>query len=232
MKKRFIITGIIVLLTMLNLTPSNASENQTPSTHSSDVLQAQAAKYAEIIELLKKQIKLEENQLSEIEKAYQSITKDPKTGSTQMDMTSFFLQNPETLYNDSQLSRSSYQKVLEDEGKVSGTFDSMGKAVFARLQYMSSIDKAITLKSFENVKNRFDYLKNLLDELPTKNDLKSIADLQTHIDGALALIENESIKMQMITHLRNAERNLIKFKRREIDLKFFDIKAKNMPTIR
>ncbi|WP_273755819.1 type IV secretion system protein [Bartonella sp. MM73XJBT.G] len=232
MKKRFVITGIIVLLTMLNLTPSNADENQTLSSHSSDVLQAQAAKYTKIIELLKKQISLEENQLLEIEKTYQSITKNPQTGSQQADMTSFFLQNPGSLYKDSQLSRESYKKVLEEEGKISGTFDSMGKAIFGRLQYMSSVDKAITLKSFENVKNRFDYLKNLLDELPTKNDLKSIADLQTHIDGALALIENESIKMQMITHLRNAERNLIKFKRREMDLKFFDNQAKSMPTIR
>ncbi|WP_375661769.1 type IV secretion system protein, partial [Bartonella sp. CR127HXZ] len=149
-----------------------------------------------------------------------------------IDFSSFFLKEPESLYKRDKLSRKSYQKVLEEENKISGSLDQMGKAVFARLQFLSILDKAITLKTFENVENRFKYLQHLFDELQTKENLKDIADLQTHIDGSLAMIQNESIKTQMITHLRKAEQSLIKKKRREVDMKIFNHEAKRMPTIR
>ncbi|WP_375643870.1 MULTISPECIES: type IV secretion system protein, partial [unclassified Bartonella] len=155
-----------------------------------------------------------------------------KTGPQKIDFSSFFLKEPEALYKSNQHSRESYQKLLEDENKISGSLDQMGKNLFARLQFFSVLDKAITLKTFENVENRFKYLRNLFDELQTKENLKDIADLQAHIDGSLAMIHNESIKMQMITHLRKAEQSLIKKKRRELDMKFFNHEAKGMPIIR
>uniref|UniRef100_UPI0035D07A0D type IV secretion system protein n=1 Tax=Bartonella sp. TT119HLJHH TaxID=3243579 RepID=UPI0035D07A0D len=163
---------------------------------------------------------------------YQAITNSQKTGPQKIDFSSFFLKEPEVLYKKDKLSRESYQKVLEEENKISGTFDQMGKNLFARLQFFSVLDKAITLKTFENVENRFKYLEHLFDELQTKENLKDIADLQAHIDGSLAMIHNESIKMQMITHLRKAEQSLIKKKRRELDMKFFNHKTKGMPIIR
>ncbi|WP_375682984.1 type IV secretion system protein, partial [Bartonella sp. AP282QHHD] len=105
----------------------------------------------------------------------------------------------------------------------------MRKVIFARLQFASILDKAVTLKSFENVENRFQYLRYLLDEVPTKENLKDTADLQAHIDGSLAMIQNEFIKMEMVAHLRNTEQSLMKRKRREIDMKIFNHEAKGMP---
>ncbi|WP_375629964.1 type IV secretion system protein [Bartonella sp. TT67HLJMS] len=258
MKKRFIITGIITLLGMLNLAPANAdvsisfepSSPQDPTVNSQLSLLTPPApppppalpaeylelinllKKGEIIELLKKQLELKKEQLSQTEKAYQAITNSQKTEPQKIDFSSFFLKEPESLYKNNQFSRKSYQKVLEEGNKISGSLDQMGKAVFARLQFLSILDKAITLKTFENVENRFKYLQHLFDELQTKENLKDIADLQTHIDGSLAMIQNESIKTQMITHLRKAEQSLIKKKRREVDMKFFNHEAKGMPTIR
>uniref|UniRef100_UPI0035CEE919 type IV secretion system protein n=1 Tax=Bartonella sp. TS82HLJMH TaxID=3243577 RepID=UPI0035CEE919 len=192
----------------------------------------------EIIELLKKQLALKKEQLSQTEKAYQAITTNKKTGSQTIDLSSsflfssFFLKEPESLYKSDKLSRESYKKVLEDENKISGSLDQMGKTISKRLQFASILDKAISLETFENVENRFQYLRNLFNELQTKENLKDIADLQTHIDGSLAMIRNESVKMQMITHLRKAEQSLIKKKRREIDMKFFNHEIKGMPIIR
>ncbi|WP_375638906.1 type IV secretion system protein [Bartonella sp. AA16NXGY] len=244
---------MITLLGILNLAPANAGVSisfespklpKDPTVDSPPAPRPQPAlpaeylelikllKKREIIELLKKQLDLKKEQISQTERAYQAITKSQKTGSTTIDFSSFFLKEPESLYKSDKLSRESYQKVLEDENKVSGSFDQMGKAIFARLQFASILDKAVTLKSFENVENRFKYLKNLFDELQTKENLKDIADLQTHIDGSLAMIKNESIKMQMITHLRKAEQSLMKRKRREIDMKIFNHEAKGMPIIR
>ncbi|WP_375685733.1 type IV secretion system protein [Bartonella sp. TT110JLCBS] len=246
MKKIFIITGMITLLGMLNLAPANAdvsvsfepSSPKNPTVNSQPTPSAEylelinLLKKGEIIELLKKQLELKKEQISQTEKTYQAITNSQKTGPQKIDFSSFFLKEPESLYKKDKLSRESYQKVLEDENKISGTFDQMGKNLFARLQFFSVLDKAITLKTFENVENRFKYLEHLFDELQTKENLKDIADLQAHIDGSLAMIHNESIKMQMITHLRKAEQSLIKKKRRELDMKFFNHKTKGMPTIR
>ncbi|WP_375650010.1 type IV secretion system protein [Bartonella sp. MU70NMGDW] len=252
MKKIFIIAGIITLLGMLNLAPANADVSisfeppspQDPTVNSQPSLPTQPAlpteylelinllKKGEIIELLKKQLELKKEQLSQTEKTYQAITKSQKTGPNKIDFSSFFLKEPESLYKSEKIAKQSYQKVLEEENKISGSLDQMSKAVFARLQFLSVLDKAITLKSFENVENRFKYLQRLFDELQTKENLKDIADLQTHIDGSLAMIQNESIKMQMITHLRKAEQSLIKKKRREVDMKFFNHEKKRMPIIR
>ncbi|WP_375688019.1 type IV secretion system protein [Bartonella sp. AC62GZZY] len=244
MKKRFIITGMITFLGMLNLAHANAvtSVSYDPSLHkdptSPPALPAEylelinLLKKGEIIKLLKKQLELKKEQISQTEKTYQAITNSQKTGPQKIDFSSFFLKEPEALYKKDKLSRESYQKVLEDENKISGTFDRMGTLLFEHLEFFSILNKAITLKSFENVETRFQYLKSLFNELQTKENLKDIADLQAHIDGSLAMIQNESIKVQMVAHLRKAEKSLIKRKRRELDMKFFNHEAKGMPTIR
>ncbi|WP_375667134.1 type IV secretion system protein [Bartonella sp. CL26QHWL] len=246
MKKRFIITGMITLLGMQNLAPANANQTGTsvsfePSSPAAVSPPAPPAEYlelikllkkGEIIELLTKQLELKKKQLSQTETTYQAITNSQKTEPKTVDFSSVFLKEPESLYKKDKLSRASYQKVLEEENKISGTFDQVGNSIFARLEFISVLDKAITLKTFENVEKRFKYLKALFDELQTKENLKEIADLQAHIDGSLAMIQNESIKMQMVVHLRNAERSLIKRKRRELDMKIFDHEKNGMPTIR
>ncbi|WP_375655614.1 type IV secretion system protein [Bartonella sp. AA83SXKL] len=236
--------------TMRNRVPSKPSGSKPSNTPpisptaqvpKSTFVSAPSAKYleltnllkkGEIIELLKKQLELKKEQLSQTEKTYQAITNSQKTGPKTIDFSSFFLKEPESFYKSDKLSRKSYQEVLEDENKVSGPFDQMGKTISERLQFASILDKAVTLKSFENVENRFQYLKNLFNELQTKENLKDTADLQAHIDGSLAMIQNEFIKMEMVAHLRDAEQSLIKRKRRELDMKIFDHEKKGMPTIR
>ncbi|WP_375615531.1 type IV secretion system protein, partial [Bartonella sp. AC10YNML] len=136
------------------------------------------------------------------------------------------------LYKKNLLLRESYQKILEEENKISGTFDQMSKAISEHLQSVSVLDKVVNLKSFEHAENRFQYLRDLLDEVQKKENLKDTADLQAHIDGSLAMIQNEFIKMEMVAHLRDAEYSLIKRKRRELDMEIFDHEKKEMPTIR
>ncbi|WP_375678215.1 type IV secretion system protein [Bartonella sp. AP72JLCBS] len=268
MKKRFIITGMITLLGMINLAHANnvdgnhvggnvrlnllraqiLSESDTkqsspasPPQSASPPPPALPAEYlelidllkkGEIIELLKKQLALKKEQLSQTEKTYQAITKSQKTEPQKIDFSSFFLKEPESLYKRDELSRESYQKLLQEEDKISGSFDKMGKAISGRLQFASILDKAVSLETVEKIKDRFQYLANLLGEIKTKKNLKDIADLQAHIDGSLAMIQNEFIKMEMITHLRKAEQSLIKKKRREIDMRIFNHEAKEMPIIR
>ncbi|WP_375707121.1 hypothetical protein, partial [Bartonella sp. AA126HLJHH] len=184
MKKRFIITGMITFLGMLNLAHANAvtSVSYDLSSHKDPApppaLPAEyleltnLLKKGEIIELLKKQLELKKEQLSQTEKTYQAITNSQKTGPKTIDFSSFFLKEPESFYKSDKLSRESYQEVLEDENKISEPFDRMGTLLFERLEFFSILNKAITLKSFENVENRFQYLKSLFNELQTKENLK------------------------------------------------------------
>ncbi|WP_375679652.1 type IV secretion system protein [Bartonella sp. AP7XZML] len=253
MKKRFIITGMITLWGILNLAPANADasvtfESQTPPKEPTVDLApppppppALPAEYlelinllkkGEIVELLKKQLELKKEQLSQTEKTYQAIINSQKTEPQKIDFSSFFLKEPESLYKRDELSRELYQTVLKKENKISEPFDKMGNLLFERLEFFSLLNKAITLKSFEKVENRFKHINSLFNSLQTKESLKDIADLQAHIDGLLAMIQNESITIQMITHLRKAEQSLIKKKRREIDMKIFNHEAKEMPIIR
>ncbi|WP_375660337.1 type IV secretion system protein [Bartonella sp. CL74QHWL] len=214
-------------------TPSKSPASpKSPATPAEYLELIKLLKKEEIIELLTKQLELKKKQLSQTETTYQAITKNQKTEPKTIDVSSFFLKEPELLYKKDKLSKESYQKVLEEENKISGTFDKMGKAISERLQFASIQDKAVSLETFENVENRFKYLQHLLDEIQTKENLKDIADLQAHIDGSLAMIQNEFIKMEMVAHLRNAEQSLIKRKRRELDMKIFNHETNGMPTIR
>ncbi|WP_375668093.1 MULTISPECIES: type IV secretion system protein [unclassified Bartonella] len=218
---------------ILPRTPSKSPASpKSPATPAEYLELIKLLKKEEIIELLTKQLELKKKQLSQTETTYQAITKNQKTEPKTIDVSSFFLKEPELLYKKDKLSKESYQKVLEEENKISGTFDKMGKAISERLQFASIQDKAVSLETFENVENRFKYLQHLLDEIQTKENLKDIADLQAHIDGSLAMIQNEFIKMEMVAHLRNAEQSLIKRKRRELDMKIFDHEKNGMPTIR
>ncbi|WP_375671551.1 type IV secretion system protein, partial [Bartonella sp. SD1336NMGDW] len=204
MKKRFIITGMITIWGMLNLAPAYANDasisvhfaSSSPAAVSPPAPPAEylelitLLKKGEIIELLKKQLELKKEQLSQTEKTYQAITNSQKTAPQKMDFSSFFLKEPESLYKSDTLSRESYQKVLKDEDKISESFDQMGRLLFERLEFFSILNKAISLKSFEKVEKRFKYLKSLFDELQKKENLKDIADLQAHIDSSLAMIQN------------------------------------------
>ncbi|WP_212112766.1 type IV secretion system protein [Bartonella queenslandensis] len=212
--------------------PKQNSVPAPPPVSSSLPKAASSKEYLEIIELLKKQLELKKKQLSQIEKTYQAITKGQTTQPNQIDFSSFFLKEPEFLYTNSKLSRESYQKVLEEEDRISGNFDQMSKTISERLQSIPVLDKVASLENFQNIESRFQYLKNLFDELQTKQNLKDIADLQAHIDGTLAMIQNESIKMEMVAYLRDAEHSLIKRKRRELDMMFFDHEKSDMPRIR
>ncbi|WP_375635190.1 MULTISPECIES: hypothetical protein, partial [unclassified Bartonella] len=213
MKKQFIIVGMVTLLGILNLAPANAAvgvsfeppkppkdptvdspsaprpQPASPTQSSPPTQPALSEQYLKIIALLTKHLELKKEQLSQIENAYQAITKDQRTAPKQIDFSNFFLKKPELLYKGSKLSGKSYQEVLNDENRYSQSFDQLGKLLFGRLQNVSIIDKAVTLKTFQNVESRFQYLRKLFNELQTKEKLKDIADLQAHIDGTLAMIQ-------------------------------------------
>ncbi|WP_375666754.1 type IV secretion system protein [Bartonella sp. TT121SHDZB] len=229
MKKIFIITGMVISLIMPNLALAVLSQDQKVVKSP----ELQQTEYPEIIKLLKKQIDVNKRQLVYAERIYQSLKHDKFTRNyIAANYSNIFIKDPESIYDENKRSNGQYTQILENEKKLSGNFSQMNKAIFARLQHTTSVDKAVTLQTFETVENRFKYILSLLDALSKADSVKEIFDVQTIVEGTLTMIKNESIKLQMVAHLRDAEHKLIKTKKREIDMKVFSSTNKDMPRIR
>ncbi|WP_375703227.1 type IV secretion system protein [Bartonella sp. AD13SXNS] len=187
--------------------------------------------YIEIIQLIKQQ-------LEQARKTHQSITgnrqfdiKNP--AELQTDHSSFFLKNPEIIYNKNihlAISQSLESVLKEEEIPVSirESRDSINK----RIQYATAIDKIVSLQTFQETENRFNQISELLKKINTTTDLKSIAELQAHIKGMLAMIQNETTKLQMVAYSRNTERALISQQKQKRNMKILNSENKGMPIIR
>ncbi|WP_330169328.1 type IV secretion system protein [Bartonella grahamii] len=184
-----------------------------------------------LLDLLKKQ-------LEETKKIHESITGSQKFDTkklknAQTDHSSFFLKNPETLYNKNKSSAlsASLANILKEE-EIPISINESSRFINNRIQYAAITDKAVSLKTFEEADNRYRQIEELLNEIKTTKDLKSIAELQAHIIGMLAMLQNETAKLQMVTHLRNAEYALIKQQKDKHNIKILNSKNTQMPTIK
>ncbi|WP_273723066.1 type IV secretion system protein [Bartonella sp. AU18XJBT] len=185
----------------------------------------------EILEVVKKQ-------LEETKKIHQSIMGNRKfeiksPTEIQTDQNSFFLKNPELIYNKTVRSAisASLKNILNEEDISTSTResrDSIGK----RMQYATAIDKAVSLQTFQETENRFKKISELVEKLDTTTDLKSIAELQARIKGMLAMIQNEATKLQMVAYSRNAERALISQQKQKRNIRILNSENKGMPIIR
>ncbi|WP_455465985.1 type IV secretion system protein [Bartonella sp. B39] len=152
--------------------------------------------------------------------------------------SSWFLTGPQFIYDKSKKSYISKripelidQIIAEEDYRVSDLRETRG-SLSVRSQYAAIVDKAVSLRTFQETEQRFDQIVQLLMNVGKMEDLKSIAELQAHIKGMLAMIQNETTKLQMIAHLRNAEQELIKQQKQKRNLKILSSENKTMPTIR
>ncbi|UNF45333.1 conjugal transfer protein [Bartonella krasnovii] len=171
-------------------------------------------------------------------KIHESITGSKKFNAQeykniQTNNTSFFLKNPETLYNRSASSAlsNSLDNILKEE-EAPASLPEARDAIAKRVQYASLVDKAVSLKTFQEADNRFRQIEKLLSEIENTQDLKSITELQAHIIGMLTMLQNETAKLQMVAHLRSAEHTLIKQQKDKHNIKILNSKNTKMPTIR
>ncbi|WP_330169329.1 type IV secretion system protein [Bartonella grahamii] len=242
MRKILIITGMAMFFGMPNL--AKGFEFSWGWSPNPKVLKKKTPpqfrlpeEYLTIIELLKKQIDLKEKQLSATEEAYNAITydsiiEDQEVKTKKETYDSLFLKNSSSIYNKDRRSDASYQQILEEQKNVSEPSDHVNRNFLGRVQFTSVMDKAIALQALKASEKRLEHILSLLDEFKKAKNLKDIVDFQANVDGILAMIENESIKLQMVAQLRDAEYALIKTKRRELDLKVFNSTNQTMPAIR
>ncbi|GAA4657757.1 type IV secretion system protein [Bartonella pachyuromydis] len=182
--------------------------------------------YLEIIELLKKQ-------LEQAKKTHQSIKENPQLRAAETSYSSFFLKNPNLIYdenNDSDIS-ASVRNILQKESASTSIRESRN-AITKRIQYATVADKAVSLKTFQDAEKRFQQISELVEKISKTADLKSIADLQAHIAGMLAMIQNETAKLQMVSHSHSAEQALISQQKKTRNMRVLNSENKEMPIIR
>ncbi|EJF78432.1 hypothetical protein MCO_00725 [Bartonella sp. DB5-6] len=184
-------------------------------------------------ELLQKQTRV-------IERIYNSITGNRTiTARKRSRDGGFYFLNPHLIYNvDEQTSLPKkipelFRKTIQKESYMRNfSIDEAREAIDERNQYAAIIDRAVSMQIFEAIENRFHYLSKILIQLDKMQDLKAITELQTRIKGAIALLQNETIKLQMIAYSRNIEQALIHRLQRKRNVQILNSRNSGMPTIR
>ncbi|WP_375687978.1 MULTISPECIES: type IV secretion system protein [unclassified Bartonella] len=244
MKKRFIITGMITLLGMINLTlTSNFSwgSGTQGSTVKSSFLKAE---YLEIIKLLEQQIKTNENQIENAKKIHQSITGNRIQKPTIGENKNSFIQDLSSIYPKTQTNyqnitteelKKRFNEIILEEKRYSFQhlpYDKIRETINTRLKYSGIVEKAVSFQTFQDAENRFKQMNDFLDKINKTKDLKEVFELQTRIKTMSAMIQNEYTKLQMVRNLSDDEETLIEIQKRKLYRKIVASNYKNMPIIR
>ncbi|WP_455476959.1 type IV secretion system protein [Bartonella sp. B41] len=179
-----------------------------------------------------------EKQLEELKKIREAITGHQTANGAQTGQKSLFLKNPQSIYD------ANRQKEIADripqivkqltmkENELLSSVNNARQSISARSEYATIMNKAISLQAFEETKNRYDELLELLGKINQVQDLKGFAELQTHINARLALIQNEATKLQMVAHQSNTEQALINRLTSNRNMRILSKNNQKMPNIR
>ncbi|WP_375622438.1 MULTISPECIES: type IV secretion system protein [unclassified Bartonella] len=246
MKKRSIITGIVTLLAMMNLTlTSNFSWGSgTQGSTVQSPFPVSKAEYLAVIELLKQQIRTNENQIKNAKKIHQSITGNRIQKPTIGEDKSFFIQDspsiyPKTSQNYSDIAPDQFQdliySILEEEQRYNFWAlpqQQMRQTINTRLKYSGIVDKAVSLQTFQDAENRFTQIVDFLNNIDKTKDLKEVFELQTRIKTMSAMLQNEYTKLQMVRNLSDTEETLIEIQKRKLYGKIIASDNQNVPKVR
>ncbi|WP_273719612.1 MULTISPECIES: type IV secretion system protein [Bartonella] len=250
MKKRFIVTGMMTLLVVLNLTltsnfswgsATQSSTVQTPSSFSK-------AEYLKIIELLTQQIKTTEDQIKNAEQLYKSITGN-KIRNLGMQPKLFiedslfiyptphktYVGMPTTQFRQRDHLEKLMTKINTQEMRVLFSYLSLKRQyeiINKRLQYSGIVDKAVSLQAFEDAEKRFIQIVDFVNDINKTKDLREVFDLQTRIRNMSAVLQNEYAKLQMVRNLSNNEELLIEIQKRKLYEKIISNAHTRVPQVR
>ncbi|EBC1886522.1 P-type DNA transfer protein VirB5 [Salmonella enterica] len=126
----------------------------------------------------------------------------------------------------------SIQEILNQERLGTGSVNDLRQAIVDRERNAAATEKAVGLRGYEGAQRRLAQIEALMDEIGRTQDQKAIEELQARIAAEQAAIQNETTKLQLIAHLREAERKLIDEQRRELNQRILSNQNTGMPQIR
>ncbi|EJF79757.1 P-type DNA transfer protein VirB5 [Candidatus Bartonella washoeensis] len=185
------------------------------------------------------------NVQSDIRKIIEKIN-EAITGKTRIEISKLGQNNPdlyfvkpESIYDMSKQGEvgketpTLFRKIIREENYLRNVpVDEARETIDERNQYAAIIDKAVNLRIFEEIENRFQQIALMVTDTSNMEDLKGVSDLQLRIKGMLATIQNEAIKLQMIARSRNTEKTLIQRLKRKRNIQILQSVNRDMPKIR
>jgi len=90
---------------------------------------------------------------------------------------------------------------------------------FEQAANQAALNRATAEAAYNNASQRFADIQLLLDKVNTAPDAKDIADLQARIQAEQVMMQNEANKLQMLSQLASAQRDLQDQQVREIRIK-------------
>lgn len=86
--------------------------------------------------------------------------------------------------------------------------DSGSARLFESTASQAAINRATAEDAYQQASNRFAKIQVLLDKVGDAPDQKDVADLQARIQAEQVMMQNEQVKLAMLTNLQQAQRDL------------------------
>ena len=115
----------------------------------------------------------------------------------------------------SQIRQASQIASLADSGLSSGS--RVGQA-FVGAQTQAAMNRGLGEAGFAAASDRIAAIQTLLDQVNGAPDQKDILDLQARIQAEQAMVQNETVKLALMTQLQQAQRDIQAQQAREISM--------------
>jgi type IV secretion system protein VirB5 len=109
-------------------------------------------------------------------------------------------------------------KIVGVEGTGLDAASDAAKA-FTNAQNQNALNRAIGEEGYRQASQRFSSIQQLLDKVNAAPDQKDILDLQARIQAEQVMMQNEQTKLNMMTYLAQAQRDIQQQQAREISMK-------------
>jgi len=90
---------------------------------------------------------------------------------------------------------------------------------FQGSQNQAAMNRALSEEGYKQASDRIAAIQQLIDRVDGVPDAKDVADLQARIQAEQAMVQNESVKLQLMAQLQQAQRDIQSQQAREISMK-------------
>jgi type IV secretion system protein VirB5 len=168
------------------------------------------------VQTMAQQLATAKQQLSQAQQALQTMTGDRgmeqlQSGTVRNYLPSNWTQVTATLQGAGAFSALSgdVQNLMSANAVLSSqrlaTLSPAGQQIVLGNRQWGAMQQALTREAFSNASSRFASLQSLIASISSAADQKGILDLQARIIAELGMLQNEQIKMQMLTESTQAQ---------------------------
>lgn len=116
--------------------------------------------------------------------------------------------------------------------ELKGSVNEIQKNITMRSKQSAMTNKAVGLEAYKAAGQRLKQIEALMSKINETQDFKSINEVQARIAIEQTAIQNEITKLQMISQLQQAERQLIEEQKYEMSRRILDSNNTGMPRIK